>query len=50
MQYTYWNVVNQALILLAGPVEENRAQESKRLPFIIFQVYLHSIYERELKM
>lgn len=48
MQNTYWNVVNQSLILLAG--EENRAQESKRLPFITFQVCPHPVYERELKI
>lgn len=48
MQSTYQNVVNQALILLAGHVEENPAQESKQLPFITFQVYLHPIYERRL--
>lgn len=39
IQNSYWHAVNGALILLAGHVEENRAQESKKLPFIIFQGY-----------
>lgn len=39
MQNTYWDVVNQASVLVAGYVKENRAQESRKLPLIIVQVY-----------
>lgn len=48
MQNIYWNVLNRALILLVDHIEKNRAQESKKLPFIMFQVYPHPIYEGKL--